>query len=524
MVARTAVVLCVSLSTLLAGVSSASATTGRSSATRPQSAAHAAAVSGVRVVISSLPAGLSPKIVVTGAHGIRRTVKRGGLLKLPPGHYVISAGEVLGASGTYYATVPRLRERVRSHHVATAKVSYATLVPKNTHVVAVSGTVALSGSPEGQRLLTLTGAAAVSASAGQFLASGPSSAAPEGYLVKVLSVEHNGETASAQVQNATLLEAVPSGEISAQQALEPVAEASSNARAARRGHREFWARAAGLSCKPTHELNVPKPSFSVKPSLDLQLKWGLFPPHIEGGTLTANLNEKLSMDASASGGAECTTTSPGIALIKPHPIDLDNVVVFVGPVPVVIKPELQLYLYGHASISASLHASLAQEANATVGVTYENGSFTPIKSFSDHFKPSLTVEGNAEAEIALRPTLEMLVYGITGPTFDIGVAAKVHANTTANPWWTVKGCLQAGVGVVFRPLDWEWSRPHLFETCKTLLHANGPFSTPTPGGSGSGSGSAGGGGAGGGGTGGKGGGGLCKRYETKGFETKCVEK
>jgi hypothetical protein len=491
--------------------------------------ASARSTGGLRMIVSSLPRGTRARIVVTAGKRMRRVVTHSGVLRLPPGRYTVSAGAVHTAAGTYYVTVPRRRERVRAGRIVPVRVSYGTLIPQNTRAVPASQTVALSGEPTGPRVLTLTGAAAAAASAGQFLASGPSSAAPDGYLVKVVGVQRSGENAELQVENATLLEAVPTGEMEFKGELRPAAGAARTWRGLRTDERHareasFWARAAGLSCKTSHRLTLPTPSLSVTPSLDLKVKWGFL--KVDGAEMAADVKERLSFTAGAEAGVECSTKGPGDPLFKPAK-DLGDIDIQVGPIPVVITPRLQLYLSENASISAKLSASLTQEADARLGASYTNGSFSPIHSFSNRFKPALQMEGDAQAEIALRPTLETLIYGIAGPTFDIGLAAKVHANTSSTPWWTLQGCLQGGAGLkldvfVFK---WEWSDPKMFETCKTLLSAK----TPPPGSGGSGT-SGGPGGTGGSGGGGPSGGGskekgeLCKRYETVGFETRCVEK
>ena len=554
MVAR-ACLLALALSCcILAGAIDASASAASSAnAWRPHAGPSHAAVSrarnrsGLRIVVTALPHGLSPRIVVLGPHKIRRTVVRGGVLRLRPGRYVVSATAVPGASGTYYATVPKLKTRIRRGHIATVKVSYATLIPKNTHVVPTSGTAALTGSPEGARVLTLTGPAAATASAGQFLASGPSSAAPDGYLLKVLSVEHNGETASLQVENATLTEAVPAGELNIERTLEPPAgtasmASSSTLNAWQYGSGAPSAHAAGFSL-PAASLKcttsagahlTPRVDFS--PHISFHAEWGLF----SGlkASFTAGVHESISISAGVEAGASCETKDPGIGLL-PHPIQLPDIDIQVGPVPVVIVPKLQVYLYGKVEVKASLTASVEQSAQVTVGVNYDKGNFTPIQKFSSQFGKSFTPQGDAEGEIALRPTLDALFYDAAGPSFDIGAALEFHADTTENPWWDLKGCAQAGVGFIVDVwiIKKDWSDPKLLDFCKTLLSAKGGFpgssgtsgagggSGGSGGSSGSGGGSGGGNGGGGstGGSGGEPGGGLCKRWETVGFETKCVE-
>jgi hypothetical protein len=441
----------------------------------------------LRIVVRALPRPLSARIVLAGPHHLRKLVARSVSLELPAGVWTLAAAPVRAKSGAYYATVPRDRERLVVGKSTTATVSYATLVPKTTKVVPASDTVSLSGEPSGPRTLTLDGSAAREAKVGEYLSSGVSSAAPNGYLVKVVSLAHaGGGRVVASVQNATLLEALPSGEIAAEEALEPPdeAEASSMSRhgvltLARGGSRgpsahaaDFILHTTNLTCATGAGVHVESPSVTFSPSMAIHAHWGFF--KLDSASFTATVAASLEMGAEADAGAHCETNDPGIGLF-PHEISLPDIDVQVGPVPVVITPKLQVYLSGSASITAKVSFSIEQSASATVGVRYEHGRFSPIDSFPEHFKQSFTPEGDASAEVALTPTVDTLIYGVAGPSFDIGAAAKFDADTDKSPWWTLEGCLEAGLGFVVAPLDLNWADPHLIQLCKTLLRAtSGP--------------------------------------------------
>jgi hypothetical protein len=420
-------------------------------------------------------------------------------LKLPVGVYTISAPKVSTRSGAYYATVAHERVRLRAARLTRVTLDYATFAPKSTRAVATSATVSLVGGPSGPRVLTLNGSAARGVKAGEILASGPSAAAPDGYLVKVVRVASTrGGRVVLDIENATLLEALPSGEIDVNETLVPPAGAASVGhggsqmlRQASPGARSahaflpvahaagFSLPAANLSCTTSAGVHLT-PTVSFSPQIAFHAKWGLL--KLDSASFTATVNEGVSLSASADAGASCQTKSPGIGLLA-HPIRLAEIDVQVGPVPVVIVPTLQVYLSGSAGVTASLTASLQQSSTVTIGAGYAKGQFTPISSFSPHFGQSFTPEGDANGELALRPTVDTLIYGIAGPSFDIGAAAKFDANTASSPWWTLQGCLQGGIGFVVDILKINWSKPNLISLCKTLLSANGGY---TGGGGGSG--------------------------------------
>jgi alpha-tubulin suppressor-like RCC1 family protein len=464
---------------------------------------HRAKDTTLRIVVRSLPGRLSAKIIVTGPHHVHKRVTRSVTLRLHAGVYLVSAASVRGSAGSYYATAPRSRVVLRAGKATGFTVVYATLVPKSTMVVPAGATSSLTGDPAGPRVLTITGSAARAVRVGDSLSSGVTSAAPYGYLVKVTKVAHkSGSSATLEVENTTLLAALPTGEIDSTETIEAPAsaallvrlipsegslDAGSSARSARtqapRAHTAgFSLQTTNLSCTTSAGVHVEDPTVTFTPSISLQAKWGFL--KVESATFTATVTEAIALGVDAEAGAKCETNDPGIGLL-PQPITLPDVDVQVGPVPVIISPTLQLYLSGSAGITAKASAALTQTASATVGANYSHGTITPISSVSNNFTPAFSAEGDASAEVALTPTVDTKIYDVAGPSFDVGVAAKFDANTSKNPWWTLQGCLQGGVGFVVELLDIDWSDPHLLSLCKTLLSASGSH----PGGAGGGTGS-----------------------------------
>jgi hypothetical protein len=457
----------------------------------PARPAHGSKDSTLRIVVRSLPGRLSARIVVTGPHHVHKRVTRSSTLRLPAGSYSVTAGAVKAPTGSYYATTPRARVVLHAGESTSSVVAYATLVPKSTLVVPAGATSSLTGDPSEPRVLTITGPAAKTVKVGDSLSSGVTPAAPYGYLVKVTKIVHkSGASATLDVENTTLLAAVPTGELSAEQALEPTAEASSandlrrvNLEIGRALHREmhgargraagFTVNTANLECESSAGVHLGRPTLTFSPSMAIHATWGFL--KLDSASISITAAESLSFGATADAGAHCSTGSPGIGLF-PHPITLGTIDVQVGPVPVTITPKLQLYLSGQTSIEAKATFSLEQGASVTAGVSYEHGSYHPISSLSQHFTPAFTAEGDASGELALSPTVDTLIYDVAGPSFDVGAVAKLNANVKASPWWTLQGCLQAGLGFVISPLGLNWSDPHLIQICKTLLSA----STPPP--------------------------------------------
>lgn len=482
--------LCILLAaTVIAGISSSSASAARPRNTHDAPTATStrkhSTLGRMRVLVGDLPRGTRASVTVRGPHRFRREISASTTLTLPPGVYTVDAAPVSARSGSYYAGAAHQRQQVSARKTTTVAVTYGVLVPHSTHVIPTSATRSLVGEPSSPRTLTLSGTTANEARTGEILASAPSAAAPNGYLVKVMSIHNSAGRIVLGVTNASLLEAVPDGEINAEQALSAPAEPSSDSLLMRgRVKASPLAHAADLSlettnltCQTSAGVHVHDPRISFSPSIALKAHWGFF--KLDSASVSLTVAATISMGATADAGATCSTNDPGIGLL-PEPVKLPTIDIQVGPVPVVIAPELQVYLSGSASVTASASLSLEQSASATLGATYEHGAFKPFDSFPSHFTKSFAATGNAQGELALRPTVDTLIYGVAGPSFDVGVAGKFDANTSKTPWWKLEGCLQGGVGFIMPLLGIDWSAPHLLDACTPLLTASTPPPAPPP--------------------------------------------
>ena len=377
--------------------------------------------------------------------------------------------------------------------------TYQDVVAAATKVMPAGVTTSLTGPSTGARTLTLSSLAPV-VSAGQVLVSGRSAAAPSGYLVKVASVKAGGGGQIVQVTPATLLDAMSSGSLNVDATLvapsnsASIQSASSSdwhfgtgsaSRSTPRFSESFAT--TGLKCSTSASVNVT-PRINFNPSIHMNASWGWdwLVPTLSGAKLTMSVTDTAGLSIAAAAGAHCSTAAPGIGLLR-TPLALPAIDIQVGPIPVVIDPQLQFYLSGNAtiadnnSITAVVNASVVQNLAATIGASWSSSrGFVPIDSFSNHFANSFMAQGDASATVGLYPTLDILFYGAAGPTFDIGASAKFSANTTLTPWWTLQGCLDAGVGLTVPVLKLNWSKPNLLQKCWLLLSAtSGPLSVTT---------------------------------------------
>lgn len=165
------------------------------------------------VSIASLPRGVRARVVVTGPHRFFRYAPRSMTLReLDPGRHVVRARPVRVRSGTLYPVTAVTDVRLGAGESGAVRVSYADDVPDTTKVAAPGSVTGLSGSPAGPATLTLS-SLPTGLAAGDIIAIGVTPATPDGFLGKVAAVNATGTGFLVATVPATLMQAMPSGEI-----------------------------------------------------------------------------------------------------------------------------------------------------------------------------------------------------------------------------------------------------------------------------------------------------------------------
>ncbi len=451
------------------------------------------AVTSLDISVSNLPSGTPASIQVSGPNGYSKQLSASqDLTGIAPGSYTITPASISSGDATYYPSTYSTTVSLSTGEASFVSVDYADIVPATTKVIPPSEVLSLSGSPGGTQTLTLSSSASAIA-AGDVLASGPSSDAPEGFLVSVRSVTtgSNGDVV-ATVTAATLSQAMTRGAIDLTAVLSAPSQAAAISRAtsadwhlseASQGAtgvgqpRTSWSGgSAPLTCSTSASVSVT-PSVTFTPTLNLSTTWGgFFNTNLTSASFTVTLAEKASLDAIAQAGAKCGTSGSGIPL--GGPITLPSVDFVAGLVPVDITPVLQLYLQGSAGITAKVSASVTQTATLTAGVDYSNGSYSPVSGATNSFSQSFSADGDATASIGLMAKTSFLLYDLVGPTLDVGAKLVFNANTSKTPWWTLNGCLFGGIGFSFPLLDLNYSDSNLLQICSVLLQASSPPQMP----------------------------------------------
>jgi len=305
----------------------------------------------------------------------------------------------------------------------------------------------VTGDPAGIRSIRFAAGARLPRP-GEILAATSSPATPDGLLVKVISV--SGRT--AQAGPAKLTEAIGEGTIDETFALGAGDPGGGPVRLPVK---------RDVPCANSATAEI-RGSVTITPSFDLDASWSR-PGGVSHLAFTGTLTENAQLKATISGSTSCSLTATALLA---EPIRFQPMVFWVGPVPIVITPELRLYLDAAGSVQAALTTAAGQTASVRAGLDYRNGTVRPVSGLSSAFTHLPPAFGRtATAQVGVATELSFGIYGVPGPRLStrayLGVTAKA-------PQWTVQAGLTAGVRLVVPQLGVDQRRDDVIRYAKTL--------------------------------------------------------
>jgi hypothetical protein len=333
---------------------------------------------------------------------------------------------------------------------------------RQTQVLA-PGAIEAAPAPGASGVLRVSGHVAVKS--GDVLASGIGAAAPYGFLLKVLGVGYEGGDTVIAVTPATLLEAVPAGEIHETLRLGSTAMRSSANR------RRF---SKVVKCTAGGEVSIEGFAGLGSPQIDIDADWGgWLPPRVNSVEVTGSLTASAEASAAVTGSASCD-----VGPIKILETRLPPVAFSVFGIPVVVAPEFGVELSGVGSVEASVGTSVSASLTARAGARYANGRLTPIADLDEDFdfQPPQP-QAAAHVEATLASELDVKFYGVGGPELGFNAGLELNANPWAVPWWALEAPISVTAGLEIELLDLEIEPITVYE--KTFpLAEGGVFSNP----------------------------------------------
>ncbi len=319
---------------------------------------------------------------------------------------------------------------------------------------------------------------------GQVLAVGYSANTPYGSLTKIQSVDVLGPCkVTFKTSEATLEEAVGTNggtldlsrfsEVGAGSASDARAHAAVSASPFHTGLGRAVSCASGAAASLSGSVSV-----SLTPSLhaDFSLFGGLTSAEF---TLTGTAS--ASLDATVQASTACTLSrTPLLAT----PLHIATYAGAIGPIPVVITVQGQLYADANLEGGADGTADVTANVSITGGVSYRNGGFLPVFSgpaTSFTYNP-LTVSANSNDSADVEPALQVLLYGVAGPQLGVSSGLAFNANTASTPWWTLTAPVRVNAAFVSPTLDLSSKRITLYSHSFNVAAATGGFGSGAGGG------------------------------------------
>ncbi len=150
---------------------------------------------------------------------------------------------------------------------------------------------------------------------------------------------------------------------------------------------------------------------------------------------------------------------------------LTVITIMVGPVPVIVTPEFEVYVGVDGEVTAGVTAGMSLTTQATVGIEYTDddgwSSHTGFTYDATPQPPQLFAD--AELRGFAGAGLSFEVYSVAGPEAKVEPYVKLAADAspTADPWWTLSAGVDAEIGFKVEAFDITIAEKtytlHLFE-------------------------------------------------------------
>ncbi len=223
---------------------------------------------------------------------------------------------------------------------------------------------------------------------------------------------------------------------------------------------------------------------------ELELKWGIWPkkirltPEVAGFLLAFDVNQDLALQMTAEYER---TASKDLHVIT---LDFAPITFFVGPVPVVLVPQIKIDAGASGNLSATLTAAAEQKLFFTVGAEYRDGTWRNLSGVDTRFeaeRPGVSFGASVDAQAYADLEFSIDLYDVVGPKMTVRPYLEFQAGTARTPTWELYAGLSGSVGmhVVVAGIELvDYTAPNIFDVRETLARSDTPtiaVTKPTPG-------------------------------------------
>lgn len=286
--------------------------------------------------------------------------------------------------------------------------------------------------------------------AGDVMVGDVSPNAPYGFLRKVVSTSSSNGQVTVITTGAVLEEAIESGSLHVSGVIHPGnAQVTTLAAGKSLAAAEWFEDEIGYTLPDVVLFDVDgqeqtkddrvtvSGSIKMAPGYDFSLK-------IEDYTvqeLTFTMDTAIKAELEVSSNVDVLSL-PGEPKEFPLNLNLPPITVQVGYLPVVLYPKLSIVVGVEGKISYGLRTGITYEATMKGGVEYQEWWRT-ISEFNSKFTPQdLKLSAGTSLKVFLGPKLEIMAYGVIGPSANPRGYLELKAEPGEVPWWTLSGGLE----------------------------------------------------------------------------------
>ncbi|MBI1731014.1 hypothetical protein HY229_00760 [Candidatus Acetothermia bacterium] len=318
-------------------------------------------------------------------------------------------------------------------------------IPPTTKVLDPDSRTALqSFGKEGNLVFSHSNDLLASLAAGDVVVSEPAAAAPSGLLRKVVSTETKGGQFIVHTSDALLQDAIPQGTLDFTRHLDPKDAVPGQSLPSNLVHAASWSIPFNTDFGSSGHLTLSG-TVMIDPTMTLNIHiicthWEeVYILGVDTGyqictstgldvTSSLQLNEQanVTLSANASYSVPDSWNYVPISTITFTPITF-----FVGYVPVVLTPEIVIYVGLDGSVTASLSVSATQTAALMAGFHYAGGTFNNLSSHTGTFAiQNPTYQATLDVEAYAGATFQVYLYGLAGPYVGLQAGPEFEASMT----------------------------------------------------------------------------------------------
>ncbi|WP_425146058.1 hypothetical protein [Deinococcus sp.] len=347
----------------------------------------------------------------------------------------------------------------------------AVIIPATTKVADADTRAALTAYDSDSGVLRFsrrTGSLA-SLKPGDVLVSEPSDAAPSGYLRKVTAIRQDGTDTVLDTTQANLTDAISQGDLTTDFQLtgddllstqglpkgvtltvHPAASGQIRPQVGTGENYGFtlnfdhtFVPVKGPNATGTVRVNGGV-NFNVGYGVDVGIKPCFELPPICVKSFRAQVGFAQSSNLNVTGdfqGAVGDSVLVGTQYFKPK-------VFFIGPVPVVLVPKVELYLTASGEIKAHVNFAANEAITAQVGARWtKDGGWKDISGFDITGNlPPPTFSGSLNPRVGVQSVAGFKLYDVAGPEATLEGGAKLDVAYPRNPNWIVSGFMKGTLG------------------------------------------------------------------------------